>query len=502
MKTTLRKEDILAELYTGKKFTTTEWKDNSYIHMVNGQIVDKDNQDFNLMGTPYDEWIEYIEVKTTEIKLDIMTNKEAIQALFNKERIKSASWKDDSYIHMVDGQIVDNDNQIFNLMQANVDDWVIVEACQISDNFNEIQELKAMVKELLENNNQTKEVSPKKNITHGTATDKEVHTHELLLAVYGVTSPKEIEEQFKEQLEGATSTADIQKTVCEYIPYPWIGGRALGTTTVYYTKMRNVIKTLKNEEYRDTGLSLFLPPQSAYEAVQSKNNNKKKEDIRNKKTIEIEPILTKLPAMKEIILSDEIPVKARQTLEREKAYWAYAYLTMTTGRRQVELLSTLEIKKEGKTWVYAGIVKDRGNGKTIEAFAIDDDFEFLSDLLDYLQDFITIEVNETIEKKLRAITDKKEREVLKKEYEELYFSESKINSKFNGTFTTALKRITDTNLTAREWRDLYAEILWQKEDSKKEGSHIDERDFKANVLGHEYDGSLSATEHYDVVKAV
>ena len=496
---TYTKDQLFGEIYLNEdtKFISTQWEEDKFITQKDGQIIDQDGNPFNLMTAKDEEWIVWVEPKPTQNTTTI-TKEEALKALYNGKRVKALSW-DDKALEVKQGQIMLNAKTPFNIMTAKEKEWVIIEECKDSQNESQqIAELKAMLEKVLAQNTPT--VTQNKP-TDGRSTEAQSSTTEKLIEVYGVATPKEIQAQFKEKLEEAHSTLDIQKTVCEYIPYCWIGDRSLGTTSVYYSNMRKVIKGLDNETYRDTALNLFLPPQSLYETVQDKITEHKKEEIRNRNTFELQSIKELIARMKKDILADNIPLKPRQTEEREKAYWAYTYLTMVTGRRQVEILKSLEIKKEKDTWQYCGIKKDREDGKCIEAYALDDDFEFLSDLTDYVQGFVRDEINEKIESKLAKEIDKKKKEKLRKELEETYFTESEINSKFNGIFTNALKRITGMPFTASDWRDIYAEILWL-EKGKKDNSQIDKRDFKAKVLGHKYDGKLSATEHYDGWEAV
>jgi len=457
---TLTKSEMLSDLFTGGKFRASAWEEDTYIVVDSGQVVTNENEAFNVMDSKEDEWVLW---KKPKKKDAIITKEEALRALYDGKRVKATEWENE-VLFVKDGQIMVNGKEPFNIMRANEKEWMVV-TDEVKEELNELAELKAMVSELLKNKNKD-----------GRNNEVQSNTNELLKAVYGVAAPKEIEEQFKRQLENAKSTKDIEKVVCEYIPYCWIGGRTLGTTSVYYSNMRKVIKDIENETYRDTALSLFLPPQSLYESVQTKISDNKKEVIRDKNVFDAKHIKELIVSIKEKILEDDYNDKPRQTaLEREKAYWAYSYLTIVTGRRQSEILKTLSVRRKNKksNYEYCGILKDREEGKCIKAFSLDDDFDFISDLVDYIQEHINAKD----------------------------FTEKQINSKFNNSFNNALKRITGTHFTAKDFRDIYAEMLWIKNKSEKD-SNIDKRDFKAEVLGHEYDGKLSATEHYDAWEAI
>lgn len=469
---TYTKDKIFSEIFKGTKFRSTKWKEDKYIEVKKGQIIDNKGDIFNLVNEKHNEWMVWTAPKP---KTNTMTREEALQTLYKGKRVKAINW-DDKELQVKNGQIFLNDSEPFNIMTAKETDWIVIETCEEPNNVsNQFSEIKTMLEELLSRDSTSiKEIKINKQMD-GRNIQKQASTNELLTEVYGVNTPKKIQTQFKKKLESANNTMDIQKTVCEYIPYCWIGDRRLGTTSVYYSDMRKIIKEIKNKNYRDIGLSLFLPPDKLYETVQTKISDNKKEEIRNKNTFDLQYIKDMITKIKNKLLSDDFTDKPRQTKEeREKAYWAYAYLTIVTGRRQAEILKSLELKKVKGVWQYCGIAKDREDNKCINAYTIDEeDYDLLSDLTDYIQEHINADI----------------------------WTLRKINSKFNNSFNNALKRITGTTFKASDWRDIYAEILWI-EKGKKEGSNIDKRDFKAKVLGHKYDHKLSATEHYDSWEAI
>lgn len=457
------KIEMLPELFSGKKFKAVEWQDDNFVEVSNGQVVTDEGVNFDVMNADEAEWVLWVK----PIKTGVISKEEALKALYEGKSVKAKDWTDE-VIFVKDGQIMINGAKPFNIMTAEEKEWVIIEEEARGNEHEEIAELKSMIAKLLKNDEKEKEKD-------GRSVEVQESTTELLKAVYGVTTPKQIEKQFFDALDGANSTKDIEKTVCEYIPYCWIGGRTVGTTSVYYANMRNIIKKIGNENYRDLALSLFLPPKGFYEMVQSGITENKKEAIRDRNTFNPKFINELLAKLKTKILSDDFSDKPRQTDEaREKAYYYYSYLTVATGRRQTEILKTLEIKKAKKGFEFDGLLKKRESDESkIEAFALDDDFSFLTKLVKYVQEHI----------------DAKS------------FTEKEINSKFNNPFNNALKRITGTNFTAKEWRDIYAEMMWYMNDAKTK-SNIDKRDYKAKILGHENDGKLSATEHYDVWEAI
>lgn len=459
----LTKNEILPDLFSGKKFRSMDWEEERYIEVSNGQIVTNDGEPFDVMGADDEEWVLWVK----PIKTGIVTKEEALKALYEGKKVKAKNWQDE-VIFVKDGQIMINGTKPFNIMTADEKEWLIVEDAEAkTSEHEEIAELKAMVAELLKN-------SEKEKTVDGRNLEVQNETKNILKEVYGVSTPKEIEKQFKDALNGAKSSRDIEVAVCQYIPFCWIN-RTVNTTVAYYTNMRNIIKDIENEAHRDLGLALFLPPQGFYERAHDVVVANKKEALREKNTFSPKYINELLAKIKAKIVSDDFSDKPRQTDEqREKAYWSYAYLTIATGRRQVEILKTVSIVKNKREFFYDGISKkNEGDVTKIKAFALDDDFEFLTKLLNFIQTHIDSK-NST---------------------------EKEINQKWNNSFNNALKRITGTSFTAKEWRDIYAEMMWYSNDAKTK-SNIDKRDYKAQILGHESDGKLSPTEHYDVWEAV
>jgi len=462
----LNKEKATKLLFGGKRIRAIDWDDNQFIEFKGGQVVTETGELFDIMKSKESEWVEWSE--PVEKSDEVISREEALSALISGKKVRSKEWIA-SYLEFKDGQIVDEKGNLYDITKSDIEEWVIgeYEAPSKDNASKEIAELKSWIKELLK----SKEAEPKAKDSRDTGV--QANSNEIIKAVYGVTTPKQVLELFKERLESAKNSRDIEKVVCEFIPYCWIGKGSINTVKNVYTSMRKVIKELENETYKDVALTLFLPPQALYEASQAKVDDNKKEQIRNKNTFNPKHIEKLLKEIKTKLENDDFEDKPRQTtIEREKAYWAYAYLTMVTGRRQAEILKTLSIVKKEDGWYYCGISKDRKDGKCIKAYSLDDDYVFLNELLTYIQEHIG--------------ADK--------------LTQREINSKFNNPFNNALKRITGTSFTAKEWREIYTEMLWLKNGG--EGSNIDKRDFRAEILGHEYDGKLSATEHYEGWEAV
>ena len=474
---TFDKSAVLGELFiAGKRVQGVSWNPEQYVEVKDGQAVDQDGKPYDILKSETDKW-KIWEEPVKESGGAVVNRADALNALFNGKRIRAVNWGKDKSLFVKDGQIMINGSEPYNIMAAKEDQWVIVEDAADSDD--SIAELKEMIQALLQQREPAND-APAPALVDGRHPDVQANTLESLKALYGVTTPAEVLEQFRQRLEEAKSTRDVTVAVVEYIPFAWVGGKTIGTAKTYYTKLRNVAREIKNDDYRELALTLCLPPQSLYEAVQQQTDDAKKAKIRDEESFEIEHMEAIIAKLREMIEGGDdaiMETKTRQqTLERAKAYVYATYLALTTGRRMIEILKTLRIEKRGSEWVYCGIAKDRSEDeKCIKAYALDNDFVFLSELLQYVQEHIKETGGENM-------------------------TPTQINSKFNNPFNNAFKRLTGTGFTFKDSRDIFAELLWDKEG--KSGSWVDQRDFRAEVLGHEYDKSLSTPEHYMGLRGV
>jgi hypothetical protein len=171
-----------------------------------------------------------------------------------------------------------------------------------------------------------------------------------------------------------------------------------------------------------------------------------------------------------------IPIAKQQTPKRARAYLYATYLAFVTGRRNAEIIKSLELIKKKNEWYYKGITKKGAIATEIKAFSLDEDFNFLTKIL----------------KQIRNDVDVTE------------LSNTEVNSKYNHIFNRAFKRITATDFTTHDAREIYAEIAYINH-IKATGEERTERaeiDFKSDILGHVVDKDrLVSTEFYMTKKA-
>lgn len=452
----MNKGEALAALYEGKPVRCVEWDDEACICVEDGQIVDDKGESFDITSEACDKWEVYT---PKEVEVEVITKDEAIALIFGGKKARALDWDNDLFIHVKEGQVVLNNDKAFDVMNAKEKEWVEFLAADGTDTLRkEIEELKNIVNEL-------KGVKASQPRDHASRTQAD--NAELIKMVYGSSDKGDILSAFEMALSEAKSTRDIQTAVCQYIPYCWIGNRSLNTTKAYYNEMRQSIKECAGD-HAELALSLFLPPQALYDNLQEKTAEKTKEKHADRDSYDLEFITQKIAGMRNDIENDNITKSRQQTEDRARAYLYAAYLALVTGRRQIEILKTLKIEERDGVWYYDGVMKDREEGKSIEAVSLDDDFEFLAGLVEYIHQEIDTQ-------KMTNVA---------------------VNRKFNNIFNNAFKRLTDTGFTFKDAREIYADILYNKEGRDK-GTWNEEEAYKAQVLGHAVSkDTLVTTEHY------
>jgi len=468
MKKLLSKSEALNAIFTGSKLTTIDWDKSSYIHIIDGQILNNEGSMFDMSSTDINEWSVWVEPK--EVVSTKLNKAEALSAMFSGKRVYNSDMTKGVYIFVDGGQVVQSDKKPFNIMTADSDEWFIYEDEATTNNdevvktlFNEIEKLTSTIATLKKENTKP----------DGRNAEVQANTNELIKAVYGVNEPAEVKKLFREQLQASKNKRDVQVAIIQAVPYCWIGGRTLGTTSVYYSEMRKIVKEVGGE-FEDMSLALLMPPLGLYEASQAKVTAHTKEKHIERDTYDVEYIKAVISRLKDSIKTGNIEKTRQQTQERAIAYTYATYLALVTGRRQIEIIKTLKIVKKGKEWFYEGLAKKNEDDISIKAYSLDDDFEKLAELLKYVQNLL-------------GTKD---------------MTKSQANSKFNNPFNKAFKKLTATNFTFQDAREIYADILWS-ESEENDGTWNSEQAFKAKVLGHSItQDRLTATEHYMTKEAI
>ncbi len=271
---------------------------------------------------------------------------------------------------------------------------------------------------------------------------------ELSNSLYECNKWGDIKELFILDYKKCSSKNDLIMLHNKYIPYIWLG-RAFTTVIKKYTDFRGLISNIDDNNSSYALASVFLMGETKIKdkifnkGIYYANNNKAIKKQLQKTTddlIEIDLKIVKKFALelKSKIDNDDIVLTSNnQKKESVKAYHLLILLALCTGRRQVELLKTLEIdynKKRKHQIYFKGIVK---GGKDKEVGTIL---------------FLTVKETKHYLVLLRRLLNTKE------------LTNTQVNQKFNGVLASALlkysKDIINIDLKFHDLRSLYAEYAW------------------------------------------
>jgi len=441
-----------------------------------------------------------------------MVKSTALNKLMNGEKVRAKGWDEEKYIVVnKEGQIVDNEGKIFNMMASKEKTWELYKEPESEATLTDNTEVLKMLEKLMNEVKELKKAKSNNNVVCDVDSDdiasavadevidavehkvtqaikdnvpQEERTHDDIVKIfYGVTSLKEVRELFKQDLLNCKDKRDVALTVTKYIPYCWMGARSIKTVARYYSDMRNVIKDV-NDQFQDYALELFSVPQDVYERIKKADTKKVLDKLEaDKETFDVKEIENTISDLKQEVLkalelsadvtigqwkANGLPISKQQSVDRARAYLFATYIAFVTGRRITEILKSLELVKKEDGWYYKGIMKKGSEGVEVKAYSLDDDYELLSKLL----------------KQLREDIDTSN------------MTNQEVNSKFNHIFNRALKNITGLKYTFHDLREIFAEMAYLKF-GKKNGSDREKEDFISDILGHEINKDrLVSANHY------
>lgn len=286
----------------------------------------------------------------------------------------------------------------------------------------------------------------------------------LLNSVFGATHWKDLKNVFVDEAKKIKGKKEAFEFSNKWLFYLYFD------SSNYTLKNRSLEmrKELSNNDIDEAVVNLFKLPGEYYNVLNAKDEEVVKQvltdDFRSdfnylsfvEKTIEN---FINVIEKKEVVLKS-----SAQTMERELAYYKLFVLALATGRRQIEILRSLELQKKKDLVVYNGLAKK--NNKELAKV----DAPILMDL--------------SIAKKY-----------LKDIREQFPISEAmtnkEVNSKYNGSIGKALVRIF-AELEIKEFhffRTCYAEACYSKF-----GGDKDKELYFAEILGHEI--ALNHTHNY------
>jgi len=307
-----------------------------------------------------------------------------------------------------------------------------------------------------------------------------METNELLKALYGCTSKNDIEALFLKDFKKCRSNNDLIKLHNKYLPYIWFG-RAYNSIIKKYTELRSIIETASTAQSTHALEEVFLMGETQmrgkafYDGLYNitiKKATKKQIKKTDDDLVEIDfkKVEKTVSDLKDKIDNETFEVARNQTVEQVKIYHLIIFLALVTGRRQVEVMKSLEIdynKRRKQQVMFKGIVKKGKVTDDKEAGLIL--FIDPADAKKYLA-------------MLRNLLDVSD------------LSNTKINQKYSGVLTKALNRYTkDTlggELTMHDLRSLYAEYAWETQSK----GYINKTVFFDTVLNHKV--SVTVASNY------
>jgi len=245
------------------------------------------------------------------------------------------------------------------------------------------------------------------------AREEKTERESLFKSLYGGHTWTKVKETFITDFGKCNNQDDVLKTYNKYIPYIWYA-RTLNTAIGKYTDFRNVIKELDKRLSKhaldnvfsigddDRTKGIFGYKEKVTIAKVIKKIERSREDL-NPKDVEnlvnnLRDYVDNFEARRK---EGKIKVYSSANPDVVKAYYVSFLLGLVTGRRQVEILKTLEISSKKGVVTYKGLSKlpknDNGSPKTgkIIFMSIKDAQKYLRLLRKLLptDNMTTVEVN-------------------------------------------------------------------------------------------------------------
>jgi len=379
-----------------------------------------------------------------------------------------------------------------------------------------IKELKATIKELKAQSNAKENTilidSLSNSIDNLENQSKEdtKQREQLFNFLYGGHSWTKVKSVFEKDFRACKNQDEILDLYNKYIPYIWFN-RALSTSLKTYTDLRNIIKECNTrntnhalthvfsigDKDRSKGIFAYREKKTAENVLKRVEENTTEFTIDNVKEV-ITNLKDYVDNFDERVKEKKIKVFSPKDTDREKAYYISFLLGLVTGRRQVELLKTLEVgSKKGKA-TFRGLSKpsledrqkeEKGikvikNGSII-FMSVKDVQKYLRLLRKLLptEDMTNVEVN----KKYNAVFNKA-------------FKDRLINSEINIT-KDGNHLFSNDDAKFHKLRTAYAltnyKMAVEAENKKSEDKRIviNKSKFIADVLNQTW--KMNASEHYD-----
>lgn len=233
------------------------------------------------------------------------------------------------------------------------------------------------------------------------------------------------------------------------------------------SRVTDVRNELKKAGARVEVIELFTLPTSIYGELIIKSNAKIKDKLSSSSDLKMDfakfTEATILKLIDEIKSGDVEALSNNSKVSRELAYKKLIVVALATGRRQIEILKTLSLRKKRDEAIYSGLVKKGSEG-----------FELIAPIL--------ADIN-IIKKYLNDI---------RAEFQTEEMANKAINSKYNASVSKSLFRYLPSNVASEGFhflRTCYAQTCFSKF-----ANGADKNIYFSQILGHEE--SVNAAHHY------
>ena len=294
-------------------------------------------------------------------------------------------------------------------------------------------------------------------------------------SIYGTDKAGEIREMMLRDFNKVKGYTDIIRVMQKYMPYVYL------LNTPDYTKQRffEVGKVIEDTtlapKYKKVLKEGFSAPVGYYSAMNELRElrlNEKKESGDNEINFDLSRFDEIIANLYEMGMDKELknyPYKlgTRQTKEQVRAYYLATYLALITGRRLVEILKTLELRKYRDKLKARGIAKKGEEDKSYDLIPLDDIDKILSAY-----------------KELRRIFDTSN------------LTKRQVNQKHNAKFNEFLKTkiFPNSDLTFHDLRKIYLLKAYEKYGNNENFDNFAEKALLHDVkIDAKY---LTQTKHY------
>lgn len=275
---------------------------------------------------------------------------------------------------------------------------------------------------------------------------------DYLNEVFGLTMWKDLQVVFIDEAKKVKTKSDLIEFANKWVFF-MVFDSSIHTIKNRSKDMRDILSQENLQDY----ITLFKIDSSIYGSIKKEYEKKVKENLEVSSDNNSNHSKFTEDNIKMLINNIDNGITLSKSnmskLKDEIFYQKLFVLALATGRRQIELLKTLNFKKKKELAVYEGLSKKRNDDETTcEAPILIDIFlakKYLNDIREYLKDY-------NIEN----------------------LTADQINSKFNGRIGNAIKRYIG-NYNFHYFRSCYAHTCYEKNKIKIEKSL-----YFTQILGH------------------